>query len=397
MVLPFFRPRKKQIIAIDVGAKTIKAFLFEKENGKIILLGKSIQVLDPFRVWESHLVAKEGKSLDFDLQVVQEFIKKAVRELEKKIEKKAAVILLTLPSLMLRSELGIVQFDRINPNSYILKKEEKEIFKKTKRYGERAMSNRFSSESLFFVSFQIIGITIDGYSVPALKGFNGKKIELKYLISAIPKKFITRTGFPLVLSSLSKGFVRRKLIGTFHEARHFVKPRFSISNGTFLDIGGKETRIFILKDGRLSFVSEFELGGEEFTADLAQFLGKDLLSAEELKIKYAKRELSQEIEARIKERFDKLALKWFAALKEKLKTAKMPISSSFYLFGGGSLLPEIKNILETGNWEELLVAGPPLVKFFLPSEFAEFEDPDHFAKDVQDTPILLLCLAGLNV
>jgi len=81
---------------------------------------------------------------------------------------------------------------------------------------------------------------------------------------------------------------------------------------------------------------EIDKGGEDFTEELSQTLGIDKEFARVLKERYSSGDLSQGSAERLREVFSQQRRAW---QQEGLVHS---FSSPIFLFGGGSLLPEIK-------------------------------------------------------
>ena len=166
----------------------------------------------------------------------------------------------------------------------------------------------------------------------------------------------------------------------------------------FLDIGGQFTKIVLMKGGQLQVVNGFEMGGEVFSQKLSQALGITKIQAESLKIKYTQRILSEGVRKRVKEILFFGSELWFNNLKLKLKDishrAGKILPSTIFLFGGGSLLPEIEEILNEEKWEDLPFLGQPRIKFILPKDLKSIKDKAKIITISQYIPSLLLCYAN---
>lgn len=385
----------KPTLALDIGSEAIKAFLFRKEGGKILLLGRSLQYLDPFRAWEPHLKIdidnkKDGKS--FGVKMVQEFVLKAVKEVETLSKQKVGDVIVTLSPLIFRAFLKNVEISRRDNNQQLISgKEEKAIFvqiqSKAKEFAAAEMLENldFGQEELFFAQLKTIGITIDGYQVPSLQGFRGRDIKVTCLTSLVPREYIGKFCVPVFLPRLKPGRFR----GLFHQAFYFGRPDLSYQDGIFIDIGGKATEIFVVKDKALSFVGQVMIGGADFTKIIADDLGVDEIRARELKENYAKGQLSHEVRLQLKEKFKPVIAKWVSEISGRLGEVQGSLSPSFFLFGGGALLPEFKEAIEQGL-SGIPLAGTPKVNLFLPKDLPGIENQEVLVNSPQEIPSLLL-------
>jgi len=214
-----------------------------------------------------------------------------------------------------------------------------------------------------WISFNILNIKVDGYSVRWVQGYNGRELKFKILVIFSPKYYFESAQ--KILESLK---LRVSKIIHLTEVLPVVFGE-KISDGIFIDVGGRISQIFLIKNEELMQFRELEKGGEIFTQKLSETLGIDIESARIFKEKYASKQLSPESEQRIREIFLKEKRTWYESLDI--------FSSPIFLFGGASLLPEIR---ET----------PGESKVFYPKDLSNIEDATNKINVPQYTPSLLI-------
>lgn len=388
----FFRFKKEQpVLILDIGSEAVKALIFKKEEGKIILLGRSLQYLDPFRAWDPPIKIQDGKdSRKFEFKVAQEFILKAIKEAQDTAGEKVKDAFITLSPFIFKVFLKTVDIKRESNSQHISKQEERDIFgtgaDKVKDLVAAEMSENYGlgRDELCFISLERIKLTIDGYGVPSLRGFRGRDIRLTYLVSAVPRSYITNGGAPIFLAG-----IRCRFKGFLHQASYFAHPAFSYQDGVYLDIGGRTTEVFVVRDKVLSLVGQIGIGGADFTEIIAKDLGLDLTGAKELKERYAARQLSPDMNLKLKEKFMPLISEWIPEVAAYLENMSGPLPAVFFLFGGGALLPEFKRTLEQGL-PNVSLAGIPKVNLLLPKDLPGIESRNVLTGSPQETPALLL-------
>jgi len=118
-----------------------------------------------------------------------------------------------------------------------------------------------------------------------------------------------------------------------------------------------------------------------------------------LKEKYLKKLLSEGVRKKIKETIRVAIYDWFSNLKFKLNEAKqLLLFSNFYLFGEGSQLPEIKEILEEEeNWKDFAFIGKPIVKLIYPKDLKNIEDKTYTLNGPQWISLVLICYTPLEI
>lgn len=397
-LLHFFsrNPKPEINFVLDIGTESIKALILEKKEEKIFVLGSSLEYYDQFSVFFRQ----------FEKEVVQRTISKAIADLEREIGIKSKSVILGLPPNIFVSRVISQPYKR-KEKGLIGKKEKEEILKEVLEKGKKKISRIYASEKgilpedLQFLNLKILETKIDGYPVPDILNYEGKNLDFHLLVSFLPKQVFISEFFKFrnkeyYLSgeispiSLIKelGF---EISGLVHIAEGLISLLVQNPEGIFLDVGGEVTQIFLSKDGIFEQISEFNKGGKDFSQVLSERLGLDEPSARDLKHRYAKRDLSEESRRRIRQFFEEISQNWFNNLKEKLKEMSSGIfPSEFFIFGGGALLPEIEEMLVQGDWEGISFAFPPKVKFITSKDLINVEDATKSLNNPQNAPSLLL-------
>jgi len=374
----WWAPKPDYFLALDIGTETIKALIFKVERQKIQILGSSLQYFDQFGVFDS---------LNFETQIKKRTISKAIEEARGKIKFEKIPILLGLPANLLRGKIISQSFQR-ERNSKIEEKEEKEIYQKIINQAKKEISKAFQIESgllpedLKFQSLEILEIKIDGYKVERISGFKGKNLKFKILATFLPKYDFEKIG------KIIKDF-NPKLLKVIHLAEnlsHLLKEK---KEGVFLDIGGDLTQVLIAKEGNIDQIFEFEIGGRFFSKVLSERLGLIEREARDLKERYSKGELSEDLRKKIREIILPELKNRFLNFKNQLKERSIFIlPSDIFLFGGGSQIPEFHEIFEE---ERDLFISPTKIELILPKVLKDVEDETKTLKSPQNIPSLLLC------
>ena len=395
-----FKKEKAEIfLGLDIGTEAVKAIIFSfsgKKDKKITILGNSFSYFDNYGIFN-------GK--DFEADVIKKTISKTIEETKSKVNQKPNLTLLGLPANILKGRIVFQSFKRENSQSIIDKKEKEVIYQKILSKTQKEISQIFARESgilpkdIHFINLKILEIKIDGYIVPAIQGYDGKNLDFRILAIFLPKYYLENVKKNI--QGLIPGGL--EILNLAEVLPYFFRNR--VADGIFLDVGGNLTQIFLVNNEKLNKVDEFQIGGETFSQALSQSLGLNIKEARVLKENYSKGELSEGVRKRVREIFFQSLEDWFKNLKLKLKTqmsfreegvivgaAKGSLlPSTFFLFGGGSQLPEIQEILEEGDWEGFSFFTSPKVKFIYPKDFRNIEDMTKKLNSPQDVPALLLC------
>jgi len=390
MGLEFFSKRKKDkfFLVLDVGTEAVKALVFKRKNGRTFVLGSAVQYFEKYGVFDSK---------NFEAEIVKKAILKAIEQAHqsfifspkggeikvRKLNLKKVPILVSLPPNFLKGRIVDRFFKREKTSRLkISRSEEKNIYQQCFKEIQEEISRQFNKEfgilpeDIKWVTFKILEMKIDGYSVSKLQGYEGKNLELKILTTFLPKYYF---------ENIEEIFEDLKL--NILKIAHPVESLPILSGDRkgdiiLLDVGGQISQIFLIRGGSLRQINEFKNGGEVFSQKLSETLGIGEESARILKERYAGGALSPESGKRIKEMFSEEKRAWYEDLSRAIKEIKLKElnSLSISLFGGGSLLPEIKEILENNKIE---------VKFIYPRDLKDIQDTTKSLKSPQYVSALL--------
>lgn len=355
----FTREKSETCLVLDIGTGAVKALILEKKGQQNIILGAGLQYFDKFGVFNT---------TDFEGDVLKKAIVGAVKEARSMApgHSKIKLIYLGLPANILRIRVISQFFKRERPSSRI-KKQERDLIRQTVlKESKKRVSEVYAPragvlpEDLLVSSLEILDAEIDGYKVSKIEGFCGENLNFRVLAIFISKPYFN--NLKNILQSLNL-----KITALVHEGQ--ALPGFLESNGVFLDIGGKITQIFVVGDNKLQQVSEFDVGGEDFTKALSEGLGIREERARIFKENYSKGLLSEETQRKTREILSKASQLWFDGLKKELTEYRNFIPSNICLLGGGSLVPEIKEILWGGEWGEFQSTIFSKIQFIYPENF----------------------------
>ncbi|MBZ9569371.1 hypothetical protein KJA16_00425 [Patescibacteria group bacterium] len=390
---PFSKEIKPEyFLALDVGTEAVKALIFSsparsgksrKEEGeKIIVRGASTQYFEQFGVFNTKGLGEE---------ILKKAISKVIEEVQKKAQIKTDALFLGLPANILRGRVVSQNFRRKNQKEIISEIEKSQIYKEVSNSVKEKLSQEFAREvgllprDFYFSNLKILEIKIDGYEVSSIQRLSGKNLDFKVLAVFLSRYYLEKVK--KICQDLDL-----KISKIIHQAENL--PLFFQDkkiNAIFLDIGGELTKIFLVEKGKLKKTSEFKKGGVDFTRKLSQILGLSFQEARVLKHNYSQLLLSGKTRKKVKEIFSANLQDWFKNLEETLKKfSKKLFPSNIFLFGGGSLLPEIPEILEKGDWADFPFVFKPKVRLIYPNELKNIEDKTQGLNSPQEISLLLI-------
>lgn len=378
------KKREEITLILDVGTEAIKALVFRKKEEKVNILRNSLEYFDSYGAFE-------GRNFEHD--VLKRAILKTLQSLgfgNLKLRKNLSVIL-GLPANILKGRVILQNLKREKSKKIIDGKEEKDIFQRVLEEAKKKICQIYSRYSgilpqdIRFINSKILEIKIDGYEIPCLHGYEGRNLDFRTLATFLPEHYLK--SFENICRAI--GFDDKRIV---YEAEGLTSCFKENPDGVFLDLGGEISQILLVNRGRLKKIDEFEIGGKFFSQALSEKLGLRLPESRILKERYSKKELSKESSDRIKEIFYFPCKNWFENLKLKLKEMNPEgfLPQDIILFGGGSQLPEISEILRKGDWTDILFNAEPNIKTFQPAEFKIINDETKNLNNPQYTPSLLI-------
>lgn len=330
------KERGKFFLCIDIGTEAVKALIFKVDKGRIVIVDASTQYFERYGAFDPS-VSLISKAIE---QVYHSF-KKAERP---KQDWKKSPILIGLPPNIFRARIIWETFKRERPEEKISKIEQKNIHQQVFNRAKKEISQKFAEEygilpaELRWLTLKVLGVKIDGYSVAGFQGYEGKNLEIKILTTFLPRYYFE--NLERIFKSLNL-----KIFKIVHIAESLpIAFKDKEGDGIFFDVGGEVAQFFLLKEGELQQVCDFDAGAKVFSQRLAEVLGLSEESARILKERYSDKLLSVEAEKRIKEILLPEKRSWTENLKLKISRVNLEgfLPLTIFLFGGGSLLPEIR-------------------------------------------------------
>lgn len=349
----FKQSDKDNYLVLDIGKEAIKALILRRQEKEFEVGAFALEYFDDHNFLGLQKEEITKKTISLILQKPE--FKKTPRS-----------VFLGLPTSVLKSRVASLTIQRKNFRELIREREKELLENEALAEAKEKVSDLIFEESgilqkdVRFLSSQILEIKIDGYSVPSLESFKGKDISFKVLVVF---------GLKIPLERIEKSIqsFKFKEVIILHSSQGLSGLKIAgLENSIFLEVGGEETQIFLIKNAQLEKIAELPIGGKTFSKDLALTLGQGERGARELKERYSKGELSMEVKNRVGEILASSQENWYKNLKEtflKINPSGL-LPFKFYLFGGSSQLPEIQTILEKGEWQGISFTGTVEVRIF---------------------------------
>jgi hypothetical protein len=396
--------KTEYFLALDIGTEAVKALVLEKSfsdnKERTVILGKGLDYFNRTETFGTRGIdvnaiknAALGAITSSDFRVL-----KNPSKISDQVILESLPTILSLPPNILMERIVEESFQRENPQRIIESGENNDIFqiifKKTQDDISRIFSEKMGilPDDIMSLDLEILEMKIDGYEVSATRGFSGKNLDFRIRAKFSLKNYLQE--IEKFVRDMNLNIVR---VLTESENLFLLLPKGK-SDAIFLDIGGEVSQIFLAKNNKLEVISEFKNGGLNFTEKISQVLGLSLEDSRILKHNYSNAVLSEEVRKKVKEILFEEVKIWLQNFKETLRIIaeekQIILPTDIFLFGGGSLLPDIEEILETGDFKELPFISQPSAKLVLPKDVKNIEYKTKVLTTSQDINSILFCSPG---
>jgi len=260
------KEKKKDFLVFDIGSGRIKGLILEKEGGKNRVKRFASKSFERFGIFQTAV---------FEKDLLERTLSQVIGELKSGDKLLPKSILVGLSPEMLKGRTTTLSFKRSSPERIIEEEEEKIILDLVLDKSQRKVAKRFGeiykiAPSEFQVlKKEVIETKISGYKVSSILGKKGKLFDFEILVIFTLKNYLK------IFNLIKKSFIFKEAILVHEEVEGLIswlknKKNFS---GTFIDIGSRFTQFFLVKDGLLKWMGEFEEGGDIFTQVLSENLG----------------------------------------------------------------------------------------------------------------------------
>jgi cell division protein FtsA len=384
---------KNIYLALDIGTEYVKALvcLSEGTKGRVIGVGRQKQGLSDMQ---------SGAVTDIGGVITN--CHKAIKEAERMAGVSADQMILGIAGELVKGATTTLSYMRREPNTKIDLSELKNIVHKIqwkafdKVRGDLAFETGYNEIDVKLVNAAIVDVQIDGYKVSNPIGFQGKDVDISIFNAFAP--LVHFGALQTIAAELNKELMAITA-EPYAVARCLGNDETNNFSGLFVDIGGGTTDIAVVRNGSVDGTRMFTLGGRTFTKRLAQSLNVSFEEAENIKIAYSADKLEKQSHKIVRQAMKSDCEVWLSGvaltLAEFEELDVLPFK--ILLCGGGSHLPEIKEVLETREWyKKLPFSQKPVINFIKPKMVSNMVDETKRLKDQQDITPLAIANLGLE-
>jgi cell division protein FtsA len=391
MKLPKKTKKKKEqkiphYAALDIGTEFVKALVFKiGEGGKAYIVGAGRQ--------RQRLGDMQGGTVT-DIPGVVENCAKALDKAEEMAGQISSSCVIGIAGELVKGTTTTVHYERLKPDlkidynelKNIVSKIQNRVFDEARK--QLAWETGHEEIDVKLVNASVVDVKIDGYHVTNPIGFQGKEVTVGVFNAFAP--LVQLGALQTIAADLELDLITIAA-EPYAVARSVGSKEAGEFNAIFIDIGGGTTDIAVVSNGGLEGTKMFAIGGRSFTKRLSNNLNVTFSRAEEIKLAYAEGLLKEKSEKIVRDALYADANVWRSGVELALSefTDLDVLPTRILLCGGGSALPEIKEVLtEKGWYKDLPFSKKPTVHFIKPEDVANIVDETDKIKDQQDiTPM----------
>lgn len=386
--------RERLFTVLDIGTEFIKVLVCVAQGKEVEVLGKGTR--------RQHAGEMESGAIT-DIAGVIERCHEAMREAERMAGCSPQSMILGISGELIKGDTSMVTYKRKDPGSKVHQEELKNIIHKVqwkafeRVRGDLARETGFNEIDVKLVHAAIVDTRIDGYRVSNPIGFQGREVTMSIFNAFSP--LIHFGALQTICAELDKELLAI-MAEPYAVGRLLGGTELQGYSGIFIDVGGGTTDLSVVVDGSIVGTKMFNLGGRAFTKRLAQALNVSQEEAEEVKIAFSNNQLEHQSQSIVAKALASDTEIWLAgiyfSLQELSEIDSLP--PTLYLCGGGSLLPLLKDGLESSDWHKnLKFPRKPQVKYLLPKNISHIKDLTKQLDSPADITPMSLASIGMEI
>lgn len=376
-------------LVLDVGSSSLKAAVFSP------LTGKKVALLS-YKSQPEKAGAVQGGMI-VDVAAVAEVAGQVVEEAALTGGGRPLKVICGLSGEAVKDFYTSVRLSRENADVPLLEKELGKLAEKIREVSfleiERELTEVTGSAEREgeVISTRLANFKVDGYPLSEPLGFTGKVLEVALGSAVAPATYVSRLKSVLQKLKLPRFEMTSQLAAV---TSFLKKSEGSDFNALLVEVGGEKTDVAVVFGGNLIGSRTFGLGGAHFTRTLREKLSLKEGEAEEKKLAYSRRELAPEEMEKIRGLLAVPLNFWLKGLEVTLTdfSGVKTFPDKVWLWGGGSLLPDIAKALQAFPWTVTFpFLAPPRVAAAAPSLFLPYLE-DRRGQDLESSELLMFVL-----
>ena len=344
-----FGNRYEHFYILDFGHYSIKLALFEidkqKNTGEFVDFAEAAH--------SRHVIS--GGSADFENIIATS--RKAFSRIKPNRNEKKKYLVVGVASEIAYGHSFTYVHKRENPKKKIDSVEVKNAIHSAEQRAYESIRKKFAAESGYsetevsLINSAIQSMKVDGYEVSNPEGKDGEELQLSIFNAYLP------TFYKKVFEDLAE-YLKIPLFKLMYEPfsvfESLKKRKKETLEALVIDVGGRTTRVSLIRKGRLEDIKTFSFGGESLTHRIASYLKVGFWEAEGIKGRYASNRLGENalsvVGGILQTELEIFLRALSMVLKEFSHMALLP--SKIYLHGAGGGVPLFDSIMQRRKWKD---------------------------------------------
>lgn len=364
------------ILALDIGTEFVKAVIAKQKKDQ------TLEIIGVGRARQSQSNMYAGAIAD--IPNVINTCERALSIAEKQAKTVSKQCVVGIAGELIKGSTSTVRYCRKNSSKPISEQEMSLIIERVQdKVGQRARQEIATETNnpdveIRLINSAIVSLTIDGYKVSNPIGFKGSDLSIQFYTAFAPlvhisaiEKVCAELNLELLAVAVEPFAVCRACLGDD------LDSNFS---AIVIDIGGGTTDLAVVNDGGVEGTKMFGIGGRSFTHQIAEKLGIDFETAEQIKLNLDQNPLTnpeitvasaQQIPPLTSNQRDKIDSAINANLDVWLSGIQLALEdfpsldvlpNKILICGGGAGLAALQEGLAIRNWyQELPFSRRPIV------------------------------------
>lgn len=297
--VPFRKSAPSAYAALDIGTEYAKALVFTVDEGIGTVRGVG-------RHRQSQSAMQDG--LITDIEAVVEHCHAALSRAEEMAGMVGKEAIVGIAGELVKGLSTSITVERDKPTDKLGLEEIEDVMERVQRLALTRVTDRLTWEmgqpqvDVRLVNSSVVAMRMDGHLVTNPLGFQGRYLQVTVFDAFAP---LVHVGASETIARNLSLELLSVVAEPYAVASCLAPSQASDVGGIFIDIGGGTTDIALVRNGGIEATQSFALGGRAFTRRISLERGIDLDEAEELKIQYARKELSPAVSRDIKKALDR--------------------------------------------------------------------------------------------
>lgn len=355
-------PAKKDddvLLGLDIGTEFVKAVIAKQTKTGLEIIGIGRAHQDPNNMYSGAIA---------DIPAVTRVCEKALSIAEEMAGVTCKRVTVGIAGELIKGNTSSVHYRRKNGSKPLSEQEMDLIIQRVQeQFGEQArkevaLETNNPEVEVRLINSAIVSLSIDGYKISNPIGFKGSDVAIQFYTAFAPlvhisaiEKVCAELNLELLAVAVEPFAVCRACLGDDLDSN---------LSSVVMDIGGGTTDIAIVDDGGVEGTKMFGIGGRSFTHQIAESLGVDFNTAEEIKLHPETAELNEQGREKVDAAVMNNLEVWISGVQLALEEFELMevLPNKILLCGGGAGLVPLQELLATADWyEDLPFSRRPVV------------------------------------